>query len=124
MLLLKDGIRMQSFEVFKQNKHSNQGSYIFIGVHFQTNAGSPVLKPWIFLLFKFVSQDSTTVPAIAQTYVDIVKIPQHVTTNQGFVSMDVNFISKIHTVKVLFNFGAGHIKFIFKNIDVFPSIKQ
>ena len=75
MFSLKDGIRMQTFEVYKQNKHTNQGSYIFIGVHFLTNAGSSVLKPWIFLLLKFVSQDSTTVPAIAQTDVDIVKKP-------------------------------------------------
>ena len=75
-------------------------------------------------MFKFVSQDSTTVPAIAQTDVDIVKIPLRVTTNQGIVLMDVNFISKIHTVKVLFNFGADHIKFIFINVDVFPSINN
>lgn len=57
---------------------------------------------------------------IVQTDVDIVKIPLRVTTNQGIVLMDVNFISKLHTVKVLLY----HIKFIFINIDVFPSMKQ
>ena len=62
---------------------------------------------------------------IVQTDVDIVKIPLRVTTNQGIVLMDVNFILKSHTVKVPLCVGAGIIiKFMFIKKDVFPFIKQ
>ena len=113
------------FEVYKQHKHYNRSSYIFIGVYFQTKTGSSVFRPWIFFIVLVCKPRFYNSTSDCTNRCGYCKNTAACDNESGHCLDGCELHFKYpYCQGTLMRWCWYHIKFLFINKDVFPSIKQ